>query len=248
MAYITLHHNNPAEVASGKTLDVPLEESLHLFMFTGLAQAKTARDNTDFPPNEDVVTIKLGQTASQPPQDGEWSATVGLSSVINGDSDLIFATNSVDLQRDATSELQLVVETAALGEGTAVNSFSYQATVLLRVPEVELAELLVGPVFGDSSDVSVPSGYEWAYRVGLTGPAPGGGLLVSLTSALPAIAPVSDGASSVHLVVVQPGETFSDNLMAPATARVDVTTPVIITAAHNGVLKTATVTVEASAH
>jgi hypothetical protein len=251
MAVKTLHHNNPADVASAKTLDVPLDDSLHMVIFTGLAQSKTASDTTDFPDRtQDQVLIKLGIRTTQAPKDGEWSATVGLSSVINGDSDLIFATDSVDLQTDGNpnGELELVIDTVALGDGTAVNSFSYQVTVLLREPKAELSELLVGVVYADSNEVTVDRGQPWAYRVGLNIPAPIGGLVVTLESARPDVAPVSDGASTTRLVVVQPGETMSDNFTAPPTANIEVTTPVVITATHDGVVETATVTVSGLEH
>jgi len=97
MAVKTLHANNPAEVASAQSLDVNLgQPNRHMLILTGLAQSKTVSNDTDNI-NRDQVIIKLGRNATQLPKDGEWSATVGITSIGNGDSDLILATDSVDL-------------------------------------------------------------------------------------------------------------------------------------------------------
>jgi hypothetical protein len=249
MADKILHASDPAEVASASSLDVLLgEPSRHMLIFTGLAQSKTGSNTEDWPPTRDKVYVKFGRFVAQDPKDGEWSATVGLASISNGDSDYVFATDSVKVERDNSSELQLVVDTAALGQDSAIHSFSYQATVLLQEPQVVLDALLVGPdadEAGLDNQVVVPIGQKWRYNVQLSGPAPGPGVLVSVESTRPDVAPVADpGDSPIHAVVVQPGKTMGDISTAPPTAEVFQDTPVIIKAYCNGVVRAATVKVQ----
>src|SRR5439155_22281359 len=101
-----LDATTPNDVSSAQVLDVFVgEPPRHLLIFTGIAGPHwDSRGDLD----RERVIVKLGRTAVQRPKDGEWSATVGLSSIANSDSDFIFATDAVDVDIDQSGQLRLI--------------------------------------------------------------------------------------------------------------------------------------------
>lgn len=252
-----LNVNDPAQVFSHQVLEVFLgDPQRHLLIFTGIAVPRwESRGLLDY----ETVTVKLGRTVTQKPPDGTWSATVGLASINNTDSDFTFATDAVSIDVDAKGQLELIVLLAVQGDTSVLSSFSYQANVLVQEREVELESLLVSdnigvfpppdappgpPVFQFGSHASVPSGTgggdsQWRARITLDGPATDPGVFVHLTSSDPSIAQVPQA-----FIPITGGNVVSADILAPdvhndLTGYVDVT----ITATLHSVSKTAVITV-----
>lgn len=82
----------------------------------------------------------------QLPQDGQWSATVGLASIANTESDFIFATDKVGIDFDLVDNIKWLVLTCDLavqGDESSLNRFSYQLNVIVEAVETQLDSLLV---------------------------------------------------------------------------------------------------------
>jgi hypothetical protein len=132
----TLDVSNANQVSSPQVLDVFLGvPQSHLLIFTGIAIPEFASDGSL---DDEQVIVKLGKTISNPQIPFQYSATVGLASIGNADSDYTFATDDVSVIADPQSgELQLVCDIAAQGS-SILQRFSYQATVIVQttVPSI----------------------------------------------------------------------------------------------------------------
>jgi hypothetical protein len=247
----TLDVNDPKQVSSAQKLESFLgDPARRLFIFTGIAITSFA--SREDKPESDTVTINLRTPLARKPLDHEWSATVGLASIANTESDFIFATNAVSIDLDPiTRELLLVCEIDVQGDDSVLNRFSYQLTVLVQEIQPQLASLLISdlrpvvpplgsrdpskpPVYDTSAYVS--GGANWGGRVTLTFPAPGAGVFISLSSSHPALAP-----SPVSVPIL--GGQISADFTAPATSSGAPTTAVTITASLGPTQKTAILTV-----
>jgi hypothetical protein len=132
----TLDVSKSNQVSSPQVLDVLLgAPQSHLLVFTGIAIPEFASDdNLD----QEQVIVKLGKTISNPQIPFQYSATVGLASIGNADSDYTFATDDVSVTADPQSgELQLVCDIAAQGS-SILHRFSYQVNVIVQttVPSI----------------------------------------------------------------------------------------------------------------
>jgi hypothetical protein len=248
MATIKLDVHDPNQVSSAQVLESQLgDPGRRLLIFGGIAIPSFGAQEGDT--NRETVIVNLRTPVARKPLDREWSATVGLASIGNTESEFIFATDAVSLDVDPVSrELLLVCNVAVQGDDSGLNRFSYELNVLVEEVETELGALLVSnlepsgglggppgpPVYGPSAVVA--GGNVWGGRVLLTLPAPGSGVFVDLSSGDPSTAavPVS--------VPVLGGHTSGD-FTAPAVGFVLRNTDVTITASLKGVQRTATVTV-----
>jgi hypothetical protein len=75
------------------------------------------------------VTIDLNARSNT--RDPRYAATLGLASIYNSDSDLIFATDDVRIVTGRDLELLLICNIAVMGDRSVLNRFAYQATVFL---------------------------------------------------------------------------------------------------------------------
>lgn len=138
----TLDVNNPNQVSSPAALDVVLGVSEgHLLIFTGIAIP-------EYDTNDDLirepVTVNLGKTVLNPKIPFTYSATVGLASIGNSDSDFTFATDDVSVVADPnTGELQLVCDLAVQGS-SQLHRFSYQANVIVQTTQPEISGVSSG--------------------------------------------------------------------------------------------------------
>ena len=242
----TDQNGNPDQVISADVLDILLgDPQSHLLIFGGIGLVNFGSDNG---PNRDTVRVRLGRTIAQLPADGQWSATVGLASIGNTESDFIFATDKVDIDLDPDGTLVLTSDLAVQGDESGLNRFSYQLNVIVQAVQPQLIALLVSnlepsgglnqppgpPIFGPNALVGV--GNPWGGRVVLDRPAPAPGVFVNLSSSNQTVAgvPVS--------VPVVAGATTGDFPGNPA-GFVNQNTNVTISAQLGSIQQTAIVTV-----
>ena len=119
-----IHASDKNWVTSAEFLEAQMSDpDMRLMIFSGIAAPNINVDD-----DEDIlqgeVIIKLGQSVSAI---HKAVAQVGLASIRNDESAFVYATEAVGLERDkTTSELQLRVKTAVLGDESALHRFSYQ--------------------------------------------------------------------------------------------------------------------------
>jgi hypothetical protein len=252
-----LNVTNSDQVSSPQVLEASLGTlQRQLLIFTGIAIPNwDSRGLLD----RETVIVKLGRRVLQKPVDGQWSATVGLASMANTDSDFTFAADNVAVDVDKDMQLQLIVDIAVQGSTSVLSRFSYQANVLLQEKAVGLAEALVSdnigvtpplgappgpPVFQFGPRATVGSGLSadhsrWRLRIVLDGPAPSPGVFVHLASSNPAVAQVPQND-----IPILTGHTVTEDFIAPdvvnnSRSPMDVT----VTATRNSVSRSAVVTV-----
>ncbi len=244
------HTLDPQDVTSFQTLtaliDAVDQGPRQLLIFTGIA---ASRWNSDGSLNPLTVIVRLGHFLPEAPKKNDWTATVGLSNLVNSDSDFLYALNTVSVDTDPTTkELRLTVDLAVQGDGgvATLNSFTFQATVLTEPPKIELDNLLVNDAaalaFGPS--VAIETGLRWGARVSLKEPAPRN-VNVSLTSGTPSVAPLQTSGDPANTsVTIARGETFSPIFTAmPTSNNTNLELDVTISAALDGLTKTALVKV-----
>jgi hypothetical protein len=144
----TLDVNDPNQVSSPEVLDVLLGlPQNHLLIFTGVAIPEFGPDD-DL--NREQVIVKLGKTVRNPQIPFQYSATVGLASIGNADSDYTFATDDVSVIADPQSgELQLLCDIAVQGS-SILHRFSYQANIIVQTNE----PVISGSIFWRKSTAS----------------------------------------------------------------------------------------------
>ncbi len=134
---IVLYAADPTkgQVSSASSLEVLAgDPAARLMIFSGIAAPNITSDGTDLEDLvRDDVIVKLGVSISAI---GESVVQVGLASISNDESAFVFAIESTGLERDpATSELQLRVQAAVMGDETGLHRFSYQ--IVARVTKVD---------------------------------------------------------------------------------------------------------------
>src|SRR6516165_9066289 len=92
-----------------------------LLIFTGIAIPNWDSNGTL---DRETVFIDLGAKSNVP--NPPFAATVGLASIYNTDSDLVFATYEVRVFTDNSLNLCLACDIAVLGDRSVLNRFSYQ--------------------------------------------------------------------------------------------------------------------------
>jgi hypothetical protein len=121
----------PEQVASVSVIDADLGVgNRRLIVASGIVLVNWTYDSDEtFRGQEEVLLNIYARDLEQ------WSAFVGLASIANDETAFVFATDSarVDRNRD-TGELSLIVNTALMGEWSAINRISYQ--VVLTVVRV----------------------------------------------------------------------------------------------------------------
>jgi hypothetical protein len=142
MATQNLSVTDPTQVSSPKMLEVFVgSPPQRMLVFTGIAIP-------DWDSNGDLdaesVIVDLNAESNEP--NPQFAATVGLASIYNEDSDLVFATDDVAIftAPKATPSgtklgLFLGCNIAVLGERSVLSRFSYQATVLLNTDRAQIA-------------------------------------------------------------------------------------------------------------
>lgn len=223
----------------------------HLLIFTGIGIPNFGSVDG---PNRDTARVRLGRPVIQLPGNGEWSATVGLASIGNTESDFIFATDKVGIDLDPDGILVLMCDLAVQGDKSGLNRFSYQLNVIVEVIETELESLLVSdlepsagfgkppgpPVYGPR--VFATTGKPWGGgRVTLTLPAPSPGVWVKVESSNPSI--VGFQTSAPQLWVPVPAGTKTTDFTGGLAGFVTGNTDVTLTASLKSVQKTAVLTV-----
>jgi hypothetical protein len=142
MATQNLSVTDPAQVSSAKMLEVFIgSPPKRMLIFTGIAIPEwDSNGNLD----SETVIIDLNAESNAP--NPQFAATVGLASIYNQDSDLVFATNDAGVftAPKATPSgtklgLFLGCDIAVLGESSVLNRFSYQATVFLDTDTAQIA-------------------------------------------------------------------------------------------------------------
>ena len=111
-----------------------------LLIFTGIAMP-ALESNGQLDGQE--VTIDLNARSNT--RDPQYAATVGLASIYNTDSDLIFATDDVKVITGKDLELLLVCNIAVMGDRSVLNRFAYQATVFLQADSGTIAGTIRWP-------------------------------------------------------------------------------------------------------
>jgi hypothetical protein len=134
MTTLVLDANNPGHVESAKVLDVLIGiPNRHMLIFTGIAKPGwDSQSDLD----RELVVVKLGKPATALIG---YTATVGLASVSNDDSDFVFATDDVTVGIDTALQLELRCNVAVQGEPSVLNRFSYQANVIVDLDEPLIA-------------------------------------------------------------------------------------------------------------
>lgn len=152
MATRTLHVTDPAEVSSPKTLEVFIgTPPKRLLLFTGIAIPEW--DSNQLLDRETVfVDLNATSNAPNPP----FAATVGLASIDNTDSDLVFAADDVAVVTGPKLELLLVCNIAVLGDRSVLSRFSYQAMVFLDPDRAQIA----GTIRWDPRDLTHSAAME----------------------------------------------------------------------------------------
>jgi hypothetical protein len=116
---------NSSEVASPNMLDIFIgSPPRHLLIFTGIAMP-VLESNGQLDGQEITIDLNKRSNVRFPP----FTAVVGLASIYNEDSDLIFATDDVRVTTDEAMNLFLVCNIAVMGDSSVLHRFSYQATV-----------------------------------------------------------------------------------------------------------------------
>ena len=127
MPPLFLNSLNPDQVVSPRMLEAFVGTPPgRLLIFTGIAMP-ALESNGQVDGQE--VTIDLNARANT--REPKYAATVGLASIFNSDSDLIFATDDVKVITGPNLELFLVCNIAVMGDRSVLNRFAYQATVFL---------------------------------------------------------------------------------------------------------------------
>jgi hypothetical protein len=128
MPPLFLNSSDSNQVASARMLQAMVgSPPSRLLIFTGIARPGLV-SNGQLDGQE--VTIDLNARSNT--RDPQYTATVGLASIDNTDSDLIFATDDVRVVTGRDLELLLVCNIAVLGDRSVLHRFAYQATVLLE--------------------------------------------------------------------------------------------------------------------
>ena len=246
----TLSVDNQDQVFTPQSLDIPVGAAdgptRHLLIFTGIAVPRWD-SNGNF--DEETVVVNLRQVVTHQPQSGEWTATVGLASLNNTDSDFTFAANNVSLDMNPdTHELELRVDIGVQGSTSVLNSFSYQVTVFQEAPKVGLQAILVESnteSIGFTGQAQVQMGDQWFAQVLLTGPAshPMDVFLFSNDAEAAPLSAVSGLGPGVASVTINAGQSLSGVFTAPRTGRVTNLTTVTIQATIPGTTQSAVVQV-----
>jgi hypothetical protein len=105
-----------------------------LLIFTGIAMPGL-QSNGQLDGQEVTVDLNVRSNTINPP----FTATVGLASIYNTESDMLFATDDVKVVTGENLELLLVCNIAAMGDTSILHRFSYQATVLLHADNGSIA-------------------------------------------------------------------------------------------------------------
>ena len=122
-----LNSLNTDEVVSAKMIEAYLGEPVRrLLIFTGVAIV-TFESNGQLDGQEVVINLNARSNTRNP----DFTATVGLASIYNEISDLVFATDDVTIVTDDNFQLFLKADIAAMGHRSVLNRFSYQAMVYL---------------------------------------------------------------------------------------------------------------------
>lgn len=134
-----LYASNQSEVDSAQWIDVFLGQgNQHMLIFSGIAMPAYDSYNDDF--NREHIVVMFDQVVSAIVQA---SATVGLASIHNTDSDFVFATDSVSVFRDDDSgRLALDCQLAVQGDYSLLSRFSYHAVVIASIDEPYVSGLI----------------------------------------------------------------------------------------------------------
>lgn len=152
-----LSANKPDEVSSSKMFDIFLgTPSYHLLVYTGIAIAEW--DSQKCLDSEEVQ-INLGQPIGD---DGQpiviaqlinYTATIGLASISNEDSDFTFSTDNIGLNLTPDGELVVIAHISVQGEPSWLHRFSYQVNAIIDVDE----PLISGAIFWTPDTAEVAS-------------------------------------------------------------------------------------------
>ena len=156
MSTITLHANNPAQVASASFFEsfvgVPAKR---LLIFSGIAVPAIEVDDDDDIYRDEVI-VRLGQFATVLHSS---VTNVALASVSNDESAFVFAVDAGKLELDASGELILKVNTAAMGDDSALNRFSYQIVAHTSRVSARISGTIRVP--RDIRDVCAEADQDW---------------------------------------------------------------------------------------
>ncbi len=200
--------DHPQDVSSPKMLDIFLGTPLHhLLIYTGIAIPEwESQSNVD----NEQVQVHLGRPIGN---DGNpfnvtqlvhYTATVGLASIENEDSDFVFATEDVGVSLTPGGELVLVSNIAVQGEPSQLHRFSYQVNAIIDVDE----PLISGIIFW-SATLASPSGENAAATLNRTDD------LFTITAVVIPPAPDAPFGGGVSAQVVAVGEVTGTLLEQP---------------------------------
>ena len=140
---IVLYANNPSHVSSSQFFDVEIgNPTLTLYIASGIAVPEVDIDDDDDIYREHVI-VKLGVNVSAI----HTAVTqVGLASISNDESAFVFATDDGKLVIDpTTSELELHVQTAVMGDDSSLSRFGYQIVVQITKVDSRISGAIIVP-------------------------------------------------------------------------------------------------------
>ncbi len=131
--------DHPQDVSSPKMLDIFLGTPVHhLLIYTGIAIPEWDSQSSADPEQVQVHLERPIGSDGNPfnvTQLVHYTATVGLASIENKDSDFVFATEDVGVSLTAGGELVLVSNISVTGEPSWLHRFSYQVNAIIDVDE-----------------------------------------------------------------------------------------------------------------
>lgn len=127
--HVRVPPNAPDEVVSAKVIDADLGVgNRRLIVASGIVLVSWRYDSDETFRGQERVWLDIYARELE-----QWSAFVGLASIANAESAFVFATDTARVEmNEGSGELSLVIDTALMGEWSALNRLSYQvvATVV----------------------------------------------------------------------------------------------------------------------
>lgn len=143
MPPMVLYANNSSHVSSSQFFEVEIgNPTLTLYIASGIAVPEIEIDDDDDISREEVI-VKLGVNVSAI---HEAVTQVGLASISNDESAFVFATDAGKLIVDpTTTELELHVQTAIMGDDSSLSRFSYQIVVQITKVNSRISGAIIVP-------------------------------------------------------------------------------------------------------
>ena len=124
-----------SQIVSRNSMEVLLgAPRVRMMIFSGIAMPEF-QSLGQLDGQEITIDLEYRSNVERP----AFTATVGLASLYNSNSDFVFATDDVKVTTEPDLNLVLVCNIAALGDRSALNRFSYQAIVMMQADTGRIA-------------------------------------------------------------------------------------------------------------